>query len=183
MPDADPFDLNRFVTAQAPVFAAALDELRAGRKRSHWMWFIFPQLRGLGHSAMAEFYGTVIAADWAEGFLHAVALRADAWEPLMRSRRHGRLLFPILALCADEHGDSAHGLEPDEEDRVIVEAAELIPVCVTEIAAYWRKRRPTQAMGSSQPVSVSLKANQPGRNDPCPCGSGRKFKVCCGRLH
>jgi uncharacterized protein (DUF1810 family) len=57
MPDADPFDLNRFVIAQAPVFAAALDELKAGRKRSHWMWFIFPQLRGLGHSSMAEFYG------------------------------------------------------------------------------------------------------------------------------
>src|SRR3954452_9612594 len=57
MPDADPFDLNRFVTAQAPVFTTALDELKAGRKRSHWTWFIFPQLRGLGHSAMAEFYG------------------------------------------------------------------------------------------------------------------------------
>src|SRR3954447_24069050 len=57
MPNADPFDLNRFVIAQAPVFAAALDELKAGRKRSHWMWFIFPQLRGLGHSSMAQFYG------------------------------------------------------------------------------------------------------------------------------
>jgi uncharacterized protein len=91
--------------------------------------------------------GTVIAADWAEGFLHAVALRADAWEPLMRSKRHGRLLLPILALCADEKGDSTLGLEPDEEDRVMAEAAELIPVCVTEIAAYWRKRRPTLATG------------------------------------
>src|SRR5215217_8278766 len=100
--------------------------------------------------------GSVIAGDWAEGFLHAVALRANAWEPLMRSKRHGRLLFPILALCADEHGDSALGLEPDEEDRFMAEAAELIPVCVTEIAAYWRKRRPTLATRSSQPVSVSL---------------------------
>jgi len=78
--------------------------------------------------------GTVIAADWAEGFMQAVALRADAWEPLMRSRRHGRLLLPILALCADEHGDSALGLDPEEEDRVIAEAAEFIPVCVPEIA-------------------------------------------------
>ena len=51
------FDLERFVRAQAAVFAAALDELQAGRKRSHWMWFVFPQLRGLGRSAMAEFYG------------------------------------------------------------------------------------------------------------------------------
>jgi uncharacterized protein (DUF1810 family) len=53
----DPFDLGRFVTAQAPVFPAVLAELKAGRKRSHWMWFVFPQLRGLGHSAMASFYG------------------------------------------------------------------------------------------------------------------------------
>ena len=57
MPDADPFHLERFVTAQAPVFAAALDELKAGQKRSHWIWFIFPQLRGLGHSSTAQFYG------------------------------------------------------------------------------------------------------------------------------
>jgi len=54
---ADAFDLNRFVIAQAPVFASVLNELKAGRKRSHWMWFVFPQLRGLGVSAMAELYG------------------------------------------------------------------------------------------------------------------------------
>src|SRR5438128_2263933 len=57
MPEADPFDLERFVTAQGPVFSAVLDELKAGRKRRHWMWFIFPQLRGLGRSPTAEFYG------------------------------------------------------------------------------------------------------------------------------
>ena len=54
---SDPFDLHRFVTAQAPVFETVLDELQAARKRSHWMWFIFPQLRGLGHSSTAQFYG------------------------------------------------------------------------------------------------------------------------------
>ena len=57
MSDADPFNLDRFVLAQASVFATALEELSAGRKRSHWMWFIFPQLRGLGHSSTAQFYG------------------------------------------------------------------------------------------------------------------------------
>jgi uncharacterized protein (DUF1810 family) len=45
------------VSAQEPVFSTALAELRAGEKRSHWMWFVFPQLRGLGHSAMAQHYG------------------------------------------------------------------------------------------------------------------------------
>lgn len=53
----DPFDLQRFVSAQASVFDRALDELRAARKRSHWMWFIFPQARGLGLSDMATHYG------------------------------------------------------------------------------------------------------------------------------
>lgn len=57
MPEADPFDLERFVTAQAPIFDAVLAELKAGRKRSHWMWFVFPQLRGLGSSSMASIYG------------------------------------------------------------------------------------------------------------------------------
>jgi uncharacterized protein (DUF1810 family) len=53
----DQFDLQRFVTAQAPVFDTVLAELRAGRKRTHWMWFVFPQLRGLGQSSTARFYG------------------------------------------------------------------------------------------------------------------------------
>ncbi len=54
---AQPFELERFVAAQEPVFEIALAELTAGKKRNHWMWFIFPQLRGLGSSAAAHFYG------------------------------------------------------------------------------------------------------------------------------
>jgi len=50
-------DLQRFVDAQDPVYAHVCAELAAGRKTSHWMWFVFPQLRGLGHSATARFYG------------------------------------------------------------------------------------------------------------------------------
>jgi uncharacterized protein (DUF1810 family) len=52
----DPFDLARFVRAQAPVYEHVIAELRAGRKRTHWMWFVFPQLAGLGFSAMAQQY-------------------------------------------------------------------------------------------------------------------------------
>jgi uncharacterized protein (DUF1810 family) len=54
--NADPFDLRRFVDAQAPVIEDALSELRAGRKRTHWMWFVFPQIEGLGFSSMAKRY-------------------------------------------------------------------------------------------------------------------------------
>ena len=55
--DKDTFNLERFVTAQQAVVDSVLDELRAGRKVTHWMWFIFPQLRGLGKSADADYYG------------------------------------------------------------------------------------------------------------------------------
>ena len=52
----DPFQLERFLAAQAPIYAHALAELREGDKRSHWMWFVFPQIAGLGASPMAQRY-------------------------------------------------------------------------------------------------------------------------------
>lgn len=53
------YDLNRFITAQQNNYKTALDEIKAGYKRSHWMWYIFPQISGLGHSAMAKKYEIV----------------------------------------------------------------------------------------------------------------------------
>ncbi len=55
--DSDPYDLQRFVEAQERVYGAVIGELRDGRKRSHWIWFVFPQLRGLGSSPTADRYG------------------------------------------------------------------------------------------------------------------------------
>ena len=63
LPDNDPYDLQRFVDAQKRVFDAVRSELRAGHKRTHWMWFIFPQLRGLGRSHMAHRYGISALAE------------------------------------------------------------------------------------------------------------------------
>ena len=53
----DPFNLRRFLTAQEPLWIQVRQELAEGRKRSHWMWFVFPQLEGLGRSATAKYYG------------------------------------------------------------------------------------------------------------------------------
>lgn len=61
MPDAA--SLERFVIAQAPVIDAVLAELAAGAKRTHWMWFVFPQLAGLGRSETARFYGLASLAE------------------------------------------------------------------------------------------------------------------------
>jgi uncharacterized protein (DUF1810 family) len=65
-------DLRRFVEAQDPVYEQVLAELRAGSKRTHWMWFIFPQLRGLGSSAMAERYGIASRQEAEEYLRHPV---------------------------------------------------------------------------------------------------------------
>ncbi|BDB42532.1 MULTISPECIES: DUF1810 domain-containing protein [Mycobacterium] len=62
------FDLQRFVDAQARVYDDVVEELRAGRKRSHWMWFVFPQLRGLGSSPTAVHFG-IASLDEARAYL------------------------------------------------------------------------------------------------------------------
>ncbi|BBY08802.1 DUF1810 domain-containing protein [Mycobacterium noviomagense] len=64
----DPFDLQRFVDAQDRVYPTVVEELRAGRKRSHWIWFIFPQVSGLGSSPMAARYA-ISSLDEARAYL------------------------------------------------------------------------------------------------------------------
>jgi uncharacterized protein (DUF1810 family) len=75
---SDPFQLSRFVTAQEGVYEAALREIREGRKSSHWMWFVFPQLDGLGRSPMAQQYAIKSLAE-ARAFLE---------HPLLGPRLH-----------------------------------------------------------------------------------------------
>lgn len=83
MPDssADPYDLARFVAAQETTFGSALAELRAGHKRGHWIWFVFPQLTGLGLSHVATFYG-LTGVDEAAAF---------AAHPVLGPRLHAAL--------------------------------------------------------------------------------------------
>jgi uncharacterized protein (DUF1810 family) len=68
----DPYNLERFVEAQDPVFEEVCSELRAGSKRSHWMWFVFPQMKGLGHSSMATYYGISGLQEAMEYLLHGI---------------------------------------------------------------------------------------------------------------
>ena len=78
-------DLLRFANAQAPVYSQVVKELTAGCKRTHWMWFIFPQLRGLGHSAMAQHYA-IFNLDQAVRYLADPILGS-------RLRQHVRLMM------------------------------------------------------------------------------------------
>lgn len=70
--DSDPYDLARFVVAQAGAYETALAEIRRGAKRSHWMWFIFPQVAGLGSSAMAQRYAIATLAEARAYLAHPV---------------------------------------------------------------------------------------------------------------
>lgn len=71
------YDLDRFVSAQAPVYARALGEITRGRKTSHWMWFIFPQIAGLGRSAMAVRYA-INSLDEARAYIWRIRFSGPA---------------------------------------------------------------------------------------------------------
>ena len=77
----DAHDLDRFLKAQEDAYPDALDELRAGRKRSHWMWFVFPQIAGLGHSPTARYYA-IRSLDEAQAYLAHPILGARLHECL-----------------------------------------------------------------------------------------------------
>jgi uncharacterized protein (DUF1810 family) len=78
---ADPYNLDRFLKAQEDMYDAALDELKSGRKRSHWIWFIFPQLAGLGQSPTAQYYG-IKSLDEAAAYLKHPVLGGRLHESL-----------------------------------------------------------------------------------------------------
>jgi uncharacterized protein (DUF1810 family) len=97
----DPFDLQRFVEAQDGVYARALAELKRGRKESHWMWFIFPQLSGLGSSPMAQRYA-IGSLDEARSYLaHSVL---------------GQRLREVTAAVNGLEGRSAHAIFGSPDD-------------------------------------------------------------------
>ena len=99
----DPYHLQRFILAQDGVFESALAELRAGRKQSHWMWFVFPQLAGLGHSPTAQHYA-IASLDQARAYLaHPLLGRrlresVAALLPWADRRSPEQILGPIDAL-------------------------------------------------------------------------------------
>ncbi|MEJ7933961.1 DUF1810 domain-containing protein [Sphingobium sp. AN558] len=76
---ADPHDLQRFLDAQKSTYATALDELRRGRKCSHWMWFVFPQIAGLGRSPTAQHYA-ITSLDEARAYLAHPTLGSRLYE-------------------------------------------------------------------------------------------------------
>jgi uncharacterized protein (DUF1810 family) len=106
----DEHDLNRFVDAQRTTYASALAELRRGHKRSHWMWFVFPQLAGLGRSATAERYAIASLAE-AEAYLKHPVL--------------GPRLIECATTVLDVEGRSAHEIFGSPDDLKLRSCATL----------------------------------------------------------
>jgi uncharacterized protein (DUF1810 family) len=106
----DPFDLNRFIDAQDADYAVALAEIRAGRKRSHWMWYVFPQITGLGFSPTSQHFAIKSLAE----------ARAYLAHPI---------LGPRLQQCAEAllalHGRSAHDIFGSPDDMKLRSSATL----------------------------------------------------------
>ena len=122
----DPYGLQRFVAAQAPVYDQVREELRRGRKASHWMWFVFPQIAGLGHSAMAQRYA-IASLDEARAYLDHPVLGPRLREcAALVTAVEGKSLNAILGSPDDLKFHSAMTLFAlaSDGERVFVEALE-----------------------------------------------------------
>ena len=122
------------------------------------------------HVPVIEHFGVAHAGEeWAQGFLDGIEMRVGAWEPFFLDRKTDRLFTTIELLAGEMGGADAH-LSREKRDALI----ERLPETVRRIAAYWRD--PASAFPRQAPV----RATKVGRNEICPCGSGKKFKKCCG---
>ena len=121
--------------------------------------------------------GTIVLAhDWCAGFMGAVELNFDDWQPLMDDQCNNAFLIPFVKLGIDEGRDEINVAEDPraEHDRLV----ELIEPCVAAIDGFWKLRwRRTHAAPGETPDRP--RSRRVGRNAPCPCGSQRKFKKCC----
>ena len=88
--------------------------------------------------------GEPIAMDWAEGFLDGIRLRAEAWTPLFESKEDSVVITPIAAFWQDDDDEAPAELDPAEEAKMLLEAAQLIPTSIVAIFRFWRRRRPAK---------------------------------------
>ena len=117
MPTRDGFDLQRFVDAQNAVYGTVVRELEEGRKRSHWMWFIFPQVEGLGSSPMAQRYA-IGSRQEAEAYLQHPVLGERLTEcTLLMLRHEGRSAHAILGSPDDLKFQSSMTLFADVSEK------------------------------------------------------------------
>ena len=122
------------------------------------------------------------ANDWAKGFLRGMELRRTDWAVLLDDEKQGGCLVPIFVLAHENDPDPEmrpykRAISAEEREKLIVGAA----AGVTGIYRYFEARRLVERQPLDNVTTFCRTAPKIGRNDPCPCGSGKKFKQCCGR--
>jgi uncharacterized protein len=122
--------------------------------------------------------GAPLPQGWAHAFLEAAGLRLDAWRPLLESERDGFILTPLFAFCTDGGKPVLPDMTAKEREAIRLNASDMIADAVLAVADYWERLAQGPDPLPREPVRV---AATPGRNDPCSCGSGRKYKKCCGQ--
>lgn len=120
--------------------------------------------------------------DWANGFVRGMEMRRDSWLVLLDDEDHGGALVPILALAHEHHPDPEmrsykEPISAEKREQLIAGAA----AGVMEIYHYFEAERLLHASGRAAATTFRRDAPKVGRNDRCPCGSGKKFKHCCER--
>jgi len=138
--------------------------------------------------AAAPLFETILTDDneeyfdpemWAHGFMEGVNLGRQDWQPLIDDDRGFEAIFPILVMGLDELPAEMESLVQTLEQRA--ELAEVIPEGIAWIYRYWQVPR-MLALAETRRATTSNRVDEikVARNDPCPCGSGKKFKKCCG---
>jgi len=126
--------------------------------------------------------GITRANDWATGFLRGMDFDKEQWAALLADEEHGGWLVPIFALANEHSPDPAmrpykEPVSAERREKLIVGAA----AGVTGIYRYFEAQRLLEEHFSGNITTFHRITPKIGRNDPCPCGSGKKFKQCCGR--
>jgi uncharacterized protein len=126
--------------------------------------------------------GVTHANDWATGFLRGMEFHKDRWAALLSDEQHGGLLVPIFALAHEHDTDPEmrpykEAISAEQREKLIVGAA----AGVTGIYGYFEAQRLVENEPLDHATTFRRTIPKIGRNDPCPCGSGKKFKQCCGR--
>ncbi len=121
--------------------------------------------------------GGVRGNDWARGFIRGTRLRHDGWAELLDDDEQGGCMIPMLALCHEHDENPAlrpKPIAPAQREKII----EAMAVGLGEAYRYFRQREEHEV--ATRGPEPRRKKSKIGRNDPCPCGSGKKYKRCCG---
>lgn len=117
---------------------------------------------------------------WVDGFTRAMRLRSEAWEALLDRADEETRSSMIFLMALQDIYEGKSTFSEDEIDEIDLEAPDLVPNCVAAILFESRPELRATAM-PNLPDAPFRAAPRPGRNDPCPCGSGHKYKHCCGK--